>query len=242
MNSLKIISPTDRFHNQIDWLDSYHIFNFSYFYKDDRNGFGDLLVVNDDHIDTSSGFGMHPHHDMEIVTWILNGELTHEDNKGNTGVISEGDIQQMSAGSGVLHSEFNHNEVQNVDLLQMWLLPDRKGVEPRYQQQNVADIVDNELGLVASGQVDAPIHLYNQNASLYIGKFSAEKQISIPNNEKTYIYVARGEITFNDVSYDKGFSLLIENKNEDLNFTVSSNSEVILWSIGSQARISARLP
>ncbi len=233
------ISASERFHSEIDWLDSYHIFNFSQFYRDGRNGFGDLLVVNDDVVRGERGFGMHPHHDMEIVTWVLSGTLSHEDNQGNKGTISPGEIQQMSAGSGVLHSEVNPSS-DDVHLMQMWVLPDVMKAEPRYQQENVDHLVQNQLGVVASGAVDAPIHLHNKSASLWVGRFDSATSIALPVNEKLYVYVARGTGSFMGDELVTGDSLLIDDASEDLSLDVSADSEIIVWSIDSHARSMSR--
>lgn len=235
MADITTIPAEQRFHSEIDWLDSYHIFNFSQFYRDGRNGFGDLLVVNDDVVKGQRGFGMHPHHDMEIVTWVLSGTLAHEDNHGHKGTITPGEIQQMSAGSGVLHSEINPSS-QDVHLLQMWVLPDALKVQPRYQQENVEHLIKNHLGVIASGAVDAPIHLHNKSASLYVGRFETQREVELPRNEKLYVYVARGSMKFRGDDFETGDSLLIDNASEQLVADVSDDSEVVMWSIDSHAR------
>ncbi len=204
-----IISPSERFHGNIGWLDSFHIFNFAENFKPGRSGFGDLLVVNEDFIAANSGFGMHPHNNMEIVTWVLSGSLTHTDNAGNTGVIIPGEVQRMSAGSGVLHSEYNHSSDEKVHLLQMWLLPDELDVPARYGQENVEELIVGKLGCIASGQSDAPIHLHNKNASLYVGRFENEMTFKLPTNEKLFIYVAKGNLEFEGTIYLQGTSILI---------------------------------
>lgn len=238
---LKVIEPKERFHTKIDWLESFHIFNFSENYRDGRNGFGDLLVVNDDYVEPRTGFGMHPHRDMEIVTWVLSGSLSHEDNGGNKGTITPGEIQQMSAGTGVLHSEMNLSDEQ-VHLVQMWVLPDVKGVQPRYQQQNVEHLIKNQLGCVASGKIDAPIHLHNKNASLYVGRYDSKSNVELPISEKLYIYVARGNVNFDNTIFEEGNSLLIESNNKTASLEAGENTEIIVWAVGSDAREQARLP
>lgn len=247
MINYKVISNEERFHTNIDWLESYHIFNFSNNYREERNGFGDLLVVNDDYVQPSRGFGMHPHHDMEIVTWVLSGTLSHEDNQGNQGTITPGEIQQMSAGSGVFHSEVNPSPTETVHLLQMWVLPDQKRVAPRYQQENVEHLIQNKLGCVASGAVDAPIHLYNSTASLFVGRFDNETTMELPTNEKLYIYVAQGSMKlFEDEGVAKKFpngsSVLIDGAASSISATIGANSEIIVWSVDSHARTIARMP
>lgn len=235
MTAITKLAAETRFHTQIDWLESFHIFNFSHHYRNGRNGFGDLLVMNDDYVSGNRGFGMHPHHDMEIVTWVLSGTLAHEDNHGNKGTITPGEIQQMSAGSGVLHSEVNPTD-ETCHLLQMWVLPDVKSATPRYQQENVDTIIKNQLGCVASGEFDAPIHLHNSKASLYVGRFDKDSSVELPNNEKLFIYVAKGSIKIDTESANEGDSLYIEDATQELKTDITKNSEIIIWSIDSHAR------
>ena len=230
------IAPDQRFHSQIDWLETFHVFNFSQHYRDGRNGFGDLLVVNDDIVRANRGFGMHPHHDMEIVTWVLSGSLSHEDNQGNKGTISPGEIQQMSAGSGVLHSEVNPSSDEDVHLLQMWVLPDVMRAQPRYQQENVEHLITNSLACIASGAIDAPIHLHNSTASLYVGRFDSDTTVALPSNEKLYVYMARGTGTFENENVATGESLLIDSAQKEKTIDVSPDSELVIWSIDSHAR------
>jgi redox-sensitive bicupin YhaK (pirin superfamily) len=236
MSTITTIAPDERFHTQIDWLDTFHIYNFSHHYRNGRSGFGDLLVMNDDKVSGNRGFGMHPHHDMEIVTWVLSGTLAHEDNQGNKGTITPGEVQQMSAGSGVLHSEVNPTD-ETCHLLQMWVLPDKKGVTPRYQQENVSHLIQDQLGLVASGEKEAPIHLHNDKASLYVGRFSSESEVTLPHNELLYIYIARGSATFAGEDIATGTSIHIRQPEENLTISVSADSEIVIWSIDDHARL-----
>ena len=240
MSTITSIPADQRFQTTIDWLESFHIFNFSHHYLNGRNGFGDLLVVNDDYVAGNQGFGMHPHHDMEIVTWVLDGELSHEDNQGNKGTIRPGEVQQMSAGSGVLHSEMNKSN-DRVHLLQMWLLPDKKGVTPRYQQQDVSALIEDKLGLIASGATDAPIDLHNDKASLYVGRFTAPTDVTLPENELLYIYVARGGITLDGTSHSEGDSIMIETPEPGSSITVTKESEIVIWSIDDHARLMSNI-
>ena len=240
MTELQSIAPSERFQGDIGWLKSFHIFNFAENFLPGRSGFGDLLVVNEDYIEPDSGFGMHPHRDMEIVTWVLAGSLTHEDNAGNKGVIVPGEIQRMSAGSGVIHSEFNHSSTEKVHLLQMWLLPDVNAIPPRYDQISVKDLISNELGCIASGQVDAPIHLHNKNASLHVGRYDLASKIELPNNKKLFIYDARGALEVEGTNYAQGSSLLISDPMTDTSAKCSDNSEIVIWSVDSKARAMSR--
>lgn len=240
MVAIKKLEAESRFHSQNDWLESYHVFNFSHHYRNGRNGFGDLLVLNDDYVAKNNGFSMHPHRDMEIVTWVLSGTLTHEDNQGNKGNITPGEIQQMSAGSGVLHSEINPTD-ETCHLLQMWVLPDKKSVTPRYQQENVESLINNKLGIVASGEFDAPIHLYNDKATLYVGRFDSDTKIVLPVNEKLFVYIAKGSLSVNSEFCGKGDSIYIDDATHELEASVSCDSEIVIWSIDSHVREQSNL-
>lgn len=240
MTDTQIITPDERFQGDLGWLKSFHIFNFAENYIPGRSGFGDLLVVNEDYIKPESGFGMHPHRDMEIVTWVLAGSLTHEDNAGNKGVIVPGEVQRMSAGSGVLHSEYNHSPDEEIHLLQMWVLPDVNAVAPRYDQENVEELITNQLGCIASGEFDAPIHLHNKNASLYVGRYEMPSEIELPVNEKLFIYVAAGNLEFEGTKYSQGASLLVSDPEQKSTAKCGDNSEIVIWSIGSKARAQSR--
>lgn len=235
MSTINMIKAKERFQGSpAFWLKPAHIFNFAGHHRPGRSGFGDLLVVNDDWVKGKNGFGAHPHHDMEIVTWMLEGKLDHEDNQGNKGTIVYGEAQQMSAGSGVLHSEFNH-EPEDAHLLQMWVLPDVIRAEPRYQQVNVKDKIKNNLALIASGEHDAPIHLHNNKASFYAGVFDEDKTESLPGSEKLYIYVAEGSATIESNEGVTGDSFLVEDS-ENLNIEIKAGSHIVIWAIDSHAR------
>lgn len=141
----------ERGHNVISWLDSWHSFSFGHYYDPKWQGFNGLLVVNEDFIAPSMGFGMHPHRDMEILTFVISGELRHEDSMGNLGIIRPGEIQVMSAGTGIYHSEYNNRQTDRTHLLQIWVLPDRKNHKPRYDQKTVFNAEDmNFLKVIAA--------------------------------------------------------------------------------------------
>ena len=128
----------DRFHTQIDWLDSWHTFSFGDHYDPDQMGFRALRVINDDTVQPGQGFGTHPHKDMEILSYVLEGGLSHRDSSGGGGIIRPGDVQRMSAGTGVVHSEFNASDKEPVHFLQIWIVPERRGVKPGYEQKTFA--------------------------------------------------------------------------------------------------------
>src|SRR3954462_7721552 len=159
---------SDRFHTNIDWLDSWHTFSFADHYDPQHMGFSALRVINDDTVQAGQGFGEHPHRDMEILSYVLSGSLAHKDSSGGGGVIRPGDLQRMSAGSGVVHSEYNASGKEPVHFLQIWLLPEKRGVQPGYEQKTFpASDRSGKLRLLASrdgGEGSVTIH---QDASAY---------------------------------------------------------------------------
>jgi len=186
-----------RGHADHGWLESYHTFSFANYYNPGRISFGALRVLNDDRIEASKGFGTHPHDNMEIITIPLAGELRHQDNMGNETVIKEGEVQVMSAGTGIFHSEYNNRSDMDVSLLQIWVLPDRKNVTPRYDQITISDIaIENEFYQVLSpSKDDQGVWIY-QDAWFHFGKFEAGKSDTYNFKKEgngLYIFVLEGE-------------------------------------------------
>jgi redox-sensitive bicupin YhaK (pirin superfamily) len=194
MSAIEIRPAAGRFHTQIDWLDSWHSFSFGEFYDPRNTHFGLLRVLNDDVVAPGRGFGMHPHRDMEIVTWVLDGALEHRDTEGNVGVITRNVAQRMSAGTGLRHSETNASPIEPVHLLQMWVPPDRTGIPPGYEQQDVDDrIRANELFPLASGRDDAAaIRINQRDATLWVVRLDAGRSATLPAAPYVYAYVAEG--------------------------------------------------
>lgn len=196
----KVIHTADsRGHINHGWLDTYHSFSFANWQNPERVRFGVLRVLNDDTVAAGEGFGMHPHDNMEIVTIILKGQLKHRDSMGSDGVIKENEIQVMSAGSGVMHSEFNPSEDEKVELFQLWVFPREKDIEPRYDQMSFdPEGKENKLQLLVSPDKDSKESMWvNQDAYFSIGKFESGKEIDYdihtPGNG-AYIMVIDGEI------------------------------------------------
>jgi redox-sensitive bicupin YhaK (pirin superfamily) len=189
-----------RFHTRLDWLDSHHSFSFSRHYDPDNTHHGLLLVSNDDVVRAGTGFQTHPHRDMEIVTWVLDGELEHRDTLGNKGIIYPGLAQRMSAGTGILHSEMNPRGDRDVHFVQMWVLPDRESVDPGYQQLDVnAQLAGGGLVTIAGGDGDdAAIAIRQRDARLAVGRLGAGEALSLPDARHVHLYVARGEASLED--------------------------------------------
>jgi len=184
----------DRFHTRIDWLDSWHSFSFGPHYDPANTHHGLLLVSNDDVVAPGSGFGTHPHRDMEIVTWVLDGTLEHRDSEGNHGVLEPGLAQRMSAGTGIRHSEMNASPTTPVRLVQMWVLPDTEGIPPGYEQRWVGDaLAGGGLVPIASGRGhEGAITIHQRDAVCWVGRLAPGTTVTVPDAPHVHVYVARG--------------------------------------------------
>ncbi|WP_394822176.1 pirin family protein [Pendulispora albinea] len=195
---MMILRPSDeRGHANHGWLDTYHTFSFADYYDPGHMGFRSLRVINEDRVSPGRGFGTHPHRDMEIVTYVLEGALVHKDSMGTGSVISPGEVQRMSAGTGVTHSEMNASKTEPVHLLQIWLLPRAQNITPSYEQKAFSrEEKDGRLRLVASpnGQ-DGSVTIHT-DARLYAGIFEDGQRIEhpIPEGRYAWVHVARGRV------------------------------------------------
>jgi redox-sensitive bicupin YhaK (pirin superfamily) len=192
---MDIRRAADRLHTELDWLDSWHSFSFGHHYDPSNVNHGLLLVHNDDTVAPARGFGMHSHRDMEIVTWVLEGELRHRDSEGNDATIYPGLAQRMSAGTGITHSEWNARETEPVHFLQMWVPPDTTGVAPGYQEAAVGSALDRgEMVRIAGGD-DAALQIHQAGAELWIGHPPAGGELTVPAAGHAHVFVARGSAT-----------------------------------------------
>ena len=191
-----------RAQTRIDWLDSKHSFSFGGSYDPDNTHFGVLLVNNDDSVSAGNGFDTHPHRDMEIVTWVLDGSLVHQDSEGHSGVLYPGLAQRMSAGTGILHSERNdaaQTRDQDVHFIQMWVLPDEARIAPGYEQLDVTDQLEaGELVVVASGMAkhrnERAISIHQKHAALYAARLSPNAGAVLPTSALAHLFVAKGSV------------------------------------------------
>jgi redox-sensitive bicupin YhaK (pirin superfamily) len=204
---IDIRPATSRFHTRIAWLDSWHSFSFGEHYDPRNTHHGLLLVLNDDVVAAGQGFNPHPHRDMEIVTWVLDGALAHRDSAGNEGTITRDVAQRMSAGSGIRHSEMNASNTEPVHLLQMWVPPDTKGLAPGYEQRDVSgDITTDAMFPLASGRESgAAIEIHQREATLWIARLSPGAEATIPDAPFVHVFVARGDA---ELASDAGTLLL----------------------------------
>jgi hypothetical protein len=184
----------ERFATRIGWLDSKHSFSFGRHYDPTNTGHGLLLVNNDDIVRAGSGFDTHPHRDMEIVTWVLSGELEHKDSERNRGVIYPGLAQRMSAGTGIWHSEMNNSGAEEVHFVQMWVWPDTESVAPGYEQLDIGgELARGGLVPIASGRGhDAAISIRQQGAVLWGGRLAAGETVTVPEDRHVHVFVPRG--------------------------------------------------
>lgn len=201
------------------WLKSFHSFSFAGYYDPAHMGWGNLRVINEDRIAAGAGFGAHPHHDMEIVSYVMEGELSHKDSMGNVQTIAPGEVQRMTAGTGVVHSEYNHAAGRTTHFLQIWLLPSRKELEPGYEQKRFSDAEKtNVLRLVASpdGQ-QGSVHL-NADARIYASLVrpqsgqTVQLEHVLPQGRKAYVLVVQGSIEIAGQKLTSGDALLAENE------------------------------
>jgi quercetin 2,3-dioxygenase len=222
-----------RGHTQIGWLDSYHTFSFGNFQDADRMGFRALRVINDDRVIPGAGFATHGHRDMEILTYVLEGELAHKDSLGNGSVIRPGDVQIMSAGTGIQHSEFNASKDHPVHLLQIWMLPDENNLTPRYEQINFGlTQTQGKLKLVASKDGRDGSVTIHQDINLYVSVLSPGDRIvfEMPTDRFAWVQVASGIVTLNGESLREGDGVQI-GSSELLEFTTDANAEILIFDL-----------
>jgi len=222
----------ERGHFDHGWLDTRHTFSFADYYDPRNMGFRTLRVINEDRVLPGEGFGRHGHRDMEIVSWVLSGGLQHGDSMGNGGVIRPGDAQRMSAGTGVVHSEMNASSDEPVHFLQIWILPDTKGLEPGYEQKHYDDeALRNRLELVASRDGGGALTIH-QDASLYIGRLDpgAVVRHELAPERAGWIQVARGAVTVNGEPLGQGDGAAIEDESA-VEIAATEDAEVLLFDL-----------
>jgi quercetin 2,3-dioxygenase len=223
----------ERGHADHGWLDSYHTFSFSEYYDPEFMGFSALRVINEDRIAAGTGFGMHPHRDMEIITYVVEGELEHRDSMGNSTKIKPGEVQRMSAGTGIRHSERNSNETGMTHLYQIWILPEREGIEPSYGQKSFADELNKGgLALVVSRDGRNGSLTMNQDAEMYIGRLakSAKDELRLAKGRKAWVQVVKGAIEVNGELL-KASDAAAFAEEEVLKFKAESDSELIVFNL-----------
>lgn len=222
---IKIRKSNERGFANHGWLRSFHTFSFADYYDLNHMHFGNLRVINEDFISAGAGFGKHPHNNMEIITYIISGSLAHKDSIGTASTILPGEVQIMSAGTGVFHSEFNNEKSRETHLLQIWILPKAKEIAPRYDQKSFS----GEFTLVVSGSGRDGSLQINQDAEIFVGKFSAQKTFDfvVKKDRKIWIQIVSGKISVNGEIFESGDAAAIGNESE-LKITAEENSEFLL--------------
>ncbi len=215
------------------WLQSWHSFSFADYYDKNHMHFGPLRVINEDFIAPDNGFGMHGHKDMEIISYVLAGELSHKDSMGNGSVIKPGAVQRMSAGKGVLHSEYNHHKEQQVHLLQIWIMPNKSGGAPGYEEKVFSpEEKQGVLRLVASSDGRDGSVTMQQDAALYVGLFEGKQhaQMEIAQGRLVYVYAARGSIVVNGQTLQAGDAAMLVDEAQ-LRLSDGSAAEVLVFDL-----------
>jgi hypothetical protein len=227
---------TDRFHTQIDWLDSWHSFSFANHYDPANTHHGLLLVNNDDVIRGGRGFATHSHTDMEIVTWVLDGELEHRDSTGTVGVIYPGLAQRMSAGSGISHSEINASATADVHLVQMWVLPDTQGIEPGYEQHDVsAALTGGGLVTVASGDPAKAngrggVTIHQRDAELLAARLAPGIEVVLPAAPHVHVFVPVGSAELDGAGMlGTGDAARLDSEGPHTLAAGAAGAEVLVW-------------
>ena len=215
------------------WLDSRHTFSFADYHDPAHMGFRALRVINEDRVQAGQGFGTHPHRDMEIISYVLEGELGHQDSLGTGSVIRPGDVQRMSAGTGVRHSEMNNSPTSPVHFLQIWLMPERRGVPPQYEQKRFEPAEkQGRLRLVASRDGRQGSVSVNQDVDLYAGLFKAGERtrLDLRPGRHAWIQVARGEVTVNGETLHQGDGAAVSDEST-LEITSTADAEVLVFDL-----------
>jgi redox-sensitive bicupin YhaK (pirin superfamily) len=237
---LTVRKSSDRGHADHGWLKSFHSFSFADYHDPRHMGFGNLRVINEDRIAPGTGFGTHGHRDMEIVSYVLSGELAHKDSMGNgqtgaavDGVIRPGDVQRMSAGRGVMHSEFNHAPAATTHFLQIWIEPNVRGIEASYEQKHFdAASKRGALRLVASPEGRDGSVTIHADAAIYSGLFDGDEQLVRPLDpaRKVYVHVVRGQAQVNGQRLESGDALRLEHESE-LRIEQASDAELLVFDL-----------
>ena len=224
---------SDRGHANHGWLDSYHTFSFANYYDPNHMGFRALRVINEDWVQSGKGFGTHRHRDMEIITYVLDGALEHKDSLGNGAVITPGEVQRMSAGTGIMHSEFNPDQTEPVHLLQIWILPDRQGLQPSYEQRAFGlEERQGKLRLIAARDGREGAVTIHQDVDLYSAVLQKGDRLSyqLQPNRYGWLQVAKGEVSLNGNALKAGDGVALSEA-ESLKIGTDTGAEILLFDL-----------
>jgi hypothetical protein len=230
---LTLRKADERGKTKIDWLDSKHTFSFGDYHHPQHMGFGPLRVINEDRVSAGGGFQPHPHRDMEIITYLLEGALAHKDSLGTGSVIRPGEIQRMSAGSGIVHSEFNASATEPVHFLQIWVMPSEQNLEPSYEQKTIdADAVRNKFARVASSEPLPTEVRLAQDAEIWVARFEGEEEAvhKLQPGRKVWLHVARGNVEVSGQKLSAGDAAAIMDEDSIL-VRAREPAEVLLFDV-----------
>lgn len=230
---LQVLKNSQRGSADHGWLQSNHSFSFGHYYNPNEMGFGPLLVINEDRVQPSRGFGTHGHDNMEIISYVLRGALEHKDSMGNGSVIRYGDVQRMSAGTGVQHSEFNHSGTERVHFLQIWIAPNVRDIEPSYEEKHFdAASKTGHLRLIASADGRDGSVLIHQDANIYASILNADHQLKyeITPNRTAYVHLIRGRVEANGITLHTGDALKVFEESL-LEFKNAVDAELLLFDL-----------
>lgn len=230
---LKLRKSAERGYADHGWLKSYHSFSFAGYHDPNHMGWGNLRVINEDRIEPGTGFGRHSHRNMEIISYVLSGELAHQDSMGNIKGIPPGDVQRMSAGTGVTHSEFNHAKGQVTHFLQIWIEPNVQEIPPGYEQKTIPEAEKRgKLRLVASPNGEAGSVVIHADAKLYAGLIDGNENasINIDPQRKGYVHLIRGELAVNGQKITTGDAVLLEQESK-IQLANANKAEVLVFDL-----------
>lgn len=230
---MQIRRSGERGHFNHGWLDTYHTFSFADYYDPAHMSFRALRVMNEDRVDPGQGFGMHPHRDMEIVTYILSGKLQHRDSLGNGSSIEAGELQRITAGTGILHSEYNPSATEPVHLYQIWLLPERRGLQPDYEQKRIAGPEQGKLQLVASPRGEDGSLTIHQDARIYRAALGTDQELTheLAKGRHAWLQVVRGQVAVNGTKLATSDGAAISDE-AHLKLRADGEAEVLLFDLG----------
>jgi len=223
----------DRGLANLGWLNSRHTFSFGHYYDPKFMGFGPLRVINEDRVKPGQGFGTHGHKNMEILTYVIEGALAHKDSMGTGSVIRPGDVQRMSAGTGIRHSEFNASKTEPVHFLQIWITPEKDGIQPSYEEKTFSPAEkQGELRLIGSRMPDGSLKIH-QDVDLYATRLSTAQSVthSLGDGRKVWVQVVRGSVTLNETELRAGDGVALEGA-QSIELTGRSDAEVLLFDMG----------
>ena len=234
---IRIRRSADRGYADFGWLKSRHTFSFANYHDDKHMGFGPLRVINEDRVEPGRGFGQHSHQNMEILSWVLDGALAHKDSIGTGAIIVPGEMQRMTAGTGIAHSEFNNSSKEPVHFLQIWILPATSGLKPGYEQRSFSAKLDGNLFLVASADGRDDSVLIHQDVDLYVARFAADADLThqFRPGRIGWLQVARGSVELDGQSLEQGDGAAIEGLSS-IKIEALEDAEVLLFDMAGTAR------